>query len=334
MSKTNEEKNGTVKVGGNKSATRLSLTVLLIISAVLTVIAAVSVYLFMSFIGYTKSDREYKTVYIRSGKEFVEQMRARIVGKEYCLLSSIDIDAEEWNDTMSDTVLRGSINGNGNVVSIRGTLEIPIFSRIEKGSAVSGVSFTNVALGGGKSVSKSILAQVNYGTVSNCSVLNATATVGEEQYEALFVAHNFGKIENCVASGKFVAGSNCVAGRTAVGSVAAINYKGAEINGCIVDIEYSDGFKAIENAYFNENEVNDKLGYAVGQNNGAVVGVYCLNAARFGFSSDGKTVNGVRNLKNSELTAQLVSSAGFLTDFWTVGEGQLPTLKVLMGVDA
>lgn len=333
MSKKNEEKRGTVKVGGRISQARLGIIVLLIVSGVLMLICVAGAFFFMNKIGYTKSEGEQKTVYIRSGEDFIEQMRSRLVVKEYCLLSDIEIDAEEWNNTMSDVILRGSLNGNGNVVRINGTLKIPLFKNIDANATVCNVAFTGVKLNGEDAVSSAILALVNHGTVSNCSITEAMVTVDTEQYAALFVAHNFGKIEKCVANGIFVTGDGSVAGRTAVGSVAAINYKNAEINSCVVEIEYDDGFKAIKNEYFNESEVNDKLGYAVGQNNGTISLVYCLNATDFSLSSDGKTENDVHSIEKEELTPLLLSSAGFIKDLWELNAGQLPKLKVIMGAE-
>lgn len=323
-------KNG--EIDKRKRILRSGTIALIVISALLTVLALAGGWLFMSFIGYTKADNEYRTENIRSGDEFIECMSARIVSHEYRLLADIEIDAELWNKTMDNIVLRGALNGNGHKVTIVGELRIPLFSRIESNAEVSHVSFAGIATVG-EQATMAALAAVNYGKVTDCTFVNAKATVGSQQYVSFVVAHNFGKIQNCVVSGRFTADGN-VAGRTAVGAVSAINYKDAEIKNCIVEVKYMRGFDAIEKPFFSESEVNDKIGYAVGQNNGKLGKIYCINAESFANASDGKTGKDVDNIKPSDLTVQFISSLDFVSDYWNIAAGKLPTLKIMVEVGA
>lgn len=320
MARSKINKNGEVTVDNRKRTVRGGAAII-VIAVVLTVLAFVNGWMFMSVFGYSKADGELQTEYIRTDEQFVELMGARIVGHEYRLCADISVDAEAWS-AMRDVVLRGVLDGNGHKITIVGELQAPIFSRIEDSARVRRVAF---ALAEDFSHSPALLAYVNYGTVSDCTFVGGVA-VGKEQYASVVAAHNFGRIENCVVGAAFIA-DGYSAGRTAVGALAAINYDGAEIESCIVECVYLGGFKPIENPYFGENEVNDKLGYAVGQNGGKLFEVYCINAEHFNYSSDGKTESEVKNIGREDLTARFISALGFDSECWGIENGAPPTLK-------
>ncbi|MGN0467802.1 MAG: lectin-like protein [Acutalibacteraceae bacterium] len=203
----------------------------------------------------------------------------------YKQTKTIDFDYSGINSMFSnDSPFSGVYDGNGKTIKNM-ISNSPLFKCIGEKGTVKNLNFSNCST---VANSAAILAENNYGKISNCK-FSKCAVSGSANYSrvGIVITYNYGSITNCSVSGT----SNSTGYWNYVGGIVSENLEAGKIINCTstVDVcdlssnyktEYAGGIAGVNRGYITNCEASgniscpDYVGGIAGYNSGTITSSY------------------------------------------------------------
>lgn len=213
-------------------------------------------------------------IYDRAG---LEAIKNKLSGK-YILMNDIDLSGSDWTPigTHGHEGFAGHLDGNGHTISnlkVSDMVKTGLFDMISETGIVYNLHFDKAAITG-KTSSSSVMANVNKGIISNCSVTNSTVTGNKNSDSSILVAENYGTITHCHATNCSVSGVYTfgLVNHNINGNIIACYTKDCTITGSTssTGFLYENTGKVL-GCYAVNNTLTPSNGYVLIPNNGGII---------------------------------------------------------------
>jgi len=218
-------------------------------------------------------------VYISSAEQ-LNTLTEAIYNDECYLTEDIEITDPTTTIGTDEYPFSGIFDGNGHTIYLSYTAvekNISLFGKIAEGAVIKNVNFVINSMVVSENIG--LIARLNEGTISNCTVTFSDLQISAPNAISPFVSANKGVISNVYAKGKFVNRGVNKEDEKKTATAAICIYNWGTVKNSIVEVEYSGFLSTDKQAVFDGMCSNDSMaaivysnvGEGAAENNRAIV---------------------------------------------------------------